>query len=80
MPLKTIGFERVVMAIYLEVRAGDASGDLFKKWLLDANKLRRLDHVQDLLYLSEEHHLEVQPSISFHRNNKPWEIMEQQLV
>lgn len=52
----------VVGFVYLEVRAGDASGDLLEERLLDANELRRLDHVQDLLDLSEEHHLETQQS------------------
>lgn len=52
----------MVGAAYLEVRAGDASGDLFEERLLDADELRWLDYVQDLLDLSEEHHLETQQS------------------
>lgn len=56
----TVGFEKALGAVYLEVRAGDAGGDLFEERLLDADELRRLDHVQDLLDLSEEHHLETQ--------------------
>lgn len=44
------------------MRAGDASGDLFEERLLDTDELRGFDHVQDLLDLSEEHHLETQQS------------------
>lgn len=51
--------------MYLEVRAGDASGNLFEQRLLDADELRRLDHVQDLLDLSKEHHLKTQQSAHF---------------
>ena len=42
----------------LEVRAGDAGSDLFEESLLNSDELRRLDHIQDLLDLSQEHHLQ----------------------
>lgn len=42
----------------LEVRAGDTGCDLFEERLLHPDELRRLDHVQDLLDLPEEHHLD----------------------
>lgn len=41
----------------LEVWAGDTSGDLFEEGLLDLDKLRRLDDVQDFLQLTQKHHL-----------------------
>lgn len=37
--------------------AGDTFGDLLEQRLLDLHELRGFDHVQDLLQLSEEHHL-----------------------
>lgn len=46
--------------VYLEVRAGDAGRDLFEERLLDPDELRRLDHIQDLLNLPQEHHLNTQ--------------------
>lgn len=36
----------------LEVWAGDTSGDLFEKWILDFDELRWFDDVQDLLQLT----------------------------
>ena len=36
---------------------GDTLGQLSEERLLDEDKLSRLDDVQDLLYLSQEHHL-----------------------
>lgn len=42
---------------YLKVRTRDAPGDLPEQRFLDLDKLGRLDHVQDLLDLAEEHHL-----------------------
>lgn len=44
--------------VYLEVRAGDTGCDLFEERLLDPDELRRLDHIQDLLNLPQEHHLD----------------------
>lgn len=41
----------------LEVWAGDTSGDLFEEGLLDLDKLRGLNNVQDLLQLPQKHHL-----------------------
>lgn len=46
-----------VSGVYLEVRAGDTGRDLFEERLLDPDELRRLDHVQDLFNLPQEHHL-----------------------
>lgn len=45
---------------YLEVRAGDAGCDLLEERLLHPDELRRLDHIQDLLDLPQEHHLNTQ--------------------
>lgn len=42
---------------YLEVRAGDAGCNLFEEGLLDPDELGGLDHIQDLLDLPQEHHL-----------------------
>jgi len=42
----------------LKVRTRNAFGDLFEERVLDLDELRRLDHVQDLFDLSEEHHLQ----------------------
>lgn len=39
------------------MRAGDAGCDLFEERLLHPDELRRLDYIQDLLDLSQEHHL-----------------------
>lgn len=41
---------------YLEVGAGDTLGQLPEERLHDLDELRRLDHVQDLLQLVQEHH------------------------
>ena len=42
------------------MRAGDALGDLLEERLLDLDELSGLDHVEDLLDLTEEHHLKFQ--------------------
>ena len=42
---------------YLEVRAGNTFGNLFKKRFLDLDKLSRLDDIEYLLNLPEEHDL-----------------------
>lgn len=39
------------------MRAGDTGRDLFEERLLDPDELGRLDHVQDLFDLPQEHHL-----------------------
>lgn len=41
----------------LEMRAGDTGCDLFEERLLDPDELRGFNHVQDLLDLPQEHHL-----------------------
>lgn len=53
------------VCVYLEMRAGDTSRDLFEERLLDADELRRLDHIQDLLNLPQEHHLKTQQKTHF---------------
>jgi hypothetical protein len=45
------------MMAYLEVRTGHASCNLPEEWIHDALELSWLYHVQDLLNLSQEHHL-----------------------
>ena len=40
------------------MRAGDALGDLLEERLLNLDELSGLDHVQDLLDLTQEHHLQ----------------------
>lgn len=50
-------FKIMCCLLYLEVRAGDTGCDLFEERLLDPDELRWLDHVQDLLNLPQEHHL-----------------------
>lgn len=47
----------MVQIYHLEVRAGDAGSYLFEERLLNPDELRRLYHIQDLLDLPEEHHL-----------------------
>lgn len=47
----------MLCGVYLEVRAGDAGCDLFEERLLHPDELRRLDHIQDLFNLPQEHHL-----------------------
>ena len=42
---------------YLEMWAGHTLGQLSEEWLLDLDKLGRLNDIQDLLQLIEEHHL-----------------------
>ena len=42
---------------YLEVRAGNTFGNLFKKRFLDLDKLSGLDNIEYLLNLPEEHDL-----------------------
>lgn len=37
--------------------AGDAVSDLLEERFLNLQKLGGLNHIQDLLYLSQEHHL-----------------------
>lgn len=53
------------LCFYLEMRAGDTGCDLFEERLLDADELRRLDHIQDLLNLSQEHHLKTHQNTRF---------------
>lgn len=50
---------RITQGSDLKVGAGDAVGDLFKKWLLHTDELRWLDHIQYLLNLPQEHHLNI---------------------
>ncbi len=45
------------ISLHLEVRAGHTLGQLTEERLHDLHELGRLDHVQDLLQLVEEHHL-----------------------
>ena len=40
------------------MRAGDALGDLLEERLLNLDELSGLDHVKDLLDLTQEHHLQ----------------------
>lgn len=42
---------------YLEVWGADALAQLAEEWVDDLLELIRLDDVQDLLHLAEEHHL-----------------------
>lgn len=42
---------------YLEVRAGDTSGELLEEWLLNLYELLWVDDVKDLLHLTQVHHL-----------------------
>jgi hypothetical protein len=42
----------------LKVRTRDAFGNLFEERVLDLDELCGLNHVQDLLDLPEEHHLQ----------------------
>ena len=53
-----------LLSTYLKVRAGDTLCNLLKKWFLDFHKLRWLDHVQNLLNLTQEHHLNKQINFS----------------
>ena len=48
------------MRLYLKVWTGDALGDLLEERLLDLDELSGLDHVEDLLDLTQEHHLKWQ--------------------
>lgn len=41
---------------YLEVRARNASRNLFKKRFLDFDELGRFRHIENLFYLTEKHH------------------------
>ena len=41
----------------LKVWTGDTLCDLLEQSLLDLDELRGFDHVEDLLYLAQEHHL-----------------------
>ena len=52
--------------VYLEVRAGDAGCDLFEERLLHSDELRWLDYIQDLLDLSQEHHLKTHAHTQVH--------------
>ena len=36
---------------------GDTLGNLLEQWFLDFDELRRFDHIQNLLDLTQEHHL-----------------------
>ena len=50
-------FSRIQTRLYLKVWTGDALGDLLEERLLDLDELSGLDHVEDLLDLTQEHHL-----------------------
>ena len=43
---------------YLEMWTRDAFSDLLEEGLLNLDELGRLNHVQDLLDLAQEHHLD----------------------
>lgn len=58
------------LCVYLEMRAGDTGCDLFEERLLDADELRRFDHIQDLLNLPQEHHLKTHQNTHFVFNPK----------
>ena len=45
------------LCIHLKVWTGDTLGNLLEQWFLDFDELRRLDHIQNLLDLTQEHHL-----------------------
>ena len=55
-------FSRIQMRLYLKVWTGDALGDLLEERLLDLDELSGLDHVEDLLDLTQEHHLKIAQS------------------
>lgn len=48
---------------HLEVGAGDTSGDLLEERLLDLNKLGGLNHVQNLLQLTQKHDLQEEQNV-----------------
>lgn len=50
----------IALFCHLKVRARDARCDLFEERFLNPNELRRLNDIQDLLYLPQEHHLNAQ--------------------
>ena len=45
------------LCVHLKVWTGDTLGNLLEKRLLDFDKLRRLNHIQNLLNFTQEHHL-----------------------
>ncbi len=51
------GLSEICLCLYLKMWIGHTSRDLFKQRLLDFFELRRLNDVQNLLDLTQKHHL-----------------------
>lgn len=62
----------LVPATHLEVRAGNAASYLSEERLLHLDKLPRLNHIQYLLKLIQEHHLRHTQQAQHRKDTHGW--------